>query len=104
MKKDQTGVSEIKKRGRQKGQTNMLSMIKDPLLEPFQVKIEENQFVLVKNDAKGKEEVYGYYSKLSYCLLKVAEIKTPNQPTFTLSEYVERYKDVSNELLAKVTI
>lgn len=91
------------KRGRVKGQTATLSVIKDPILEPFIIKIEENQFVLTKV-TDTKEEVYGYYSKLSNCLLKVAEIKTPTEPVFTLREFVNKYDSVAKQMLATVKI
>ena len=37
-------------RGRQKGQTKRMSIIKDPIIAPYQIQIEEDQFVLVDSD------------------------------------------------------
>ena len=37
-------------RGRQKGQTKRMSMIKDPIIAPYEIQVEEDQFVLVDTD------------------------------------------------------
>ena len=49
-------------RGRQKGQTKRMSKIKDPVIAPYEIWVEEDQYVLV-NTAKDKP--VGYYSDLS---------------------------------------
>ena len=34
-------------RGRQKGQTKRMSVIKDPVIAPYEIQVEEDQFVLI---------------------------------------------------------
>ena len=37
-------------RGRQKGQTKRMSMIKDPIIAPYQIQVEEDQYVLIDTE------------------------------------------------------
>ena len=48
-------------RGRQKGQTKRMSMIKDPIIAPYQIQVEEDQYVLIDTE---KNKPLGYYSQL----------------------------------------
>jgi len=43
-------------RGRQKGQTKRMSKIKDPVIAPYEIWVEEDQFVLVDTE-KDKPEI-----------------------------------------------
>ena len=48
-------------RGRQKGQTKRMSLIVDPIIAPYQIQVEEDQFVLIDTE---KDKPLGYYTKL----------------------------------------
>ena len=55
-------------RGRQKGQTKRMSMIKDPVIDPYEIQVEEDQFVLIDTD---KDKPLGYYSNLESAVKKM---------------------------------
>ena len=46
-------------RGRQKGQTKRMSKIKDPVIAPYEIWVEEDQYVLVDT---AKDKPVGYYT------------------------------------------
>ena len=46
-------------RGRQKGQTKRMSTIKDPIIAPYEIQVEEDQFVLIDTN---KDKPLGYYT------------------------------------------
>ena len=48
-------------RGRQKGQTKRMSMIKDPIIAPYEIQVEEDQYVLVDTS---KDKPLGYYNNI----------------------------------------
>ena len=50
-------------RGRQKGQTKRMSKIKDAAIAPYEIYVEEDQYVLVDTE---KDKPLGYYSDLGY--------------------------------------
>ena len=58
-------------RGRQKGQTKRMSIIKDPVIAPYEIQVEEDQYVLIDTE---KEKPLGYYSDLEHAILKVSRI------------------------------
>ena len=54
-------------RGRQKGQTKRMSIIKDPVIAPYEIQVEEDQYVLIDTE---KDKPLGYYSNLLKEILK----------------------------------
>ena len=54
-------------RGRQKGQTKRMSKIIDPIIAPYEIQVEEDQFVLVDTS---KDKPLGYYSDLANAIKK----------------------------------
>ena len=56
------------RKGRQKGQTKAKSIISDPLIAPYKITVEEDQYVLL--DSKNIPQ--GYYSSLDGAINKVS--------------------------------
>ena len=48
-------------RGRQKGQVKRMSTIKDPIISPFEIYVEEDQFVLIDTT---KDKPLSYHGSL----------------------------------------
>ena len=83
------------RKGRQKGQVKAKSIINDPLIAPFKITIEEDQYVLLD----GKNIPQGYYSSLDSVINKVSKNVIANKKeTYTLSEYIEDYNQIKNQL------
>ena len=55
-------------RGRQKGQTKRMSIIEDPVIAPYVIHVEEDQYVLVDSS---KDKPLGYYSDLGNAIQRV---------------------------------
>jgi hypothetical protein len=84
-------------RGRQKGQTKRMSMIKDPIIAPYEIQVEEDQFVLV--DTK-KDKPLGYYSDLESAIKRVSRMSLANQKEdYTLAGFVESFNNIKNQLV-----
>ena len=83
-------------RGRQKGQTKRMSKIKDSIIAPYEIWIEEDQFVLVDTE---KNKPLGYYSELVGAIKKISRLGLANQKAnFTLVEFVESFNNIKNQL------
>ena len=82
------------RKGRQKGQTKAKSIISDPLISPFKITVEEDQYVLL--DSKNIPQ--GYYNSLDGAINKVSRnIIANKKETYTLSEYLENYNNIKNK-------
>ena len=83
-------------RGRQKGQTKRMSMIKDPIIAPYEIQVEEDQFVLVDTE---KEKPLGYYSNLEGAIKRVSRMSLANaKEEYTLKEFIKNFNNIKNKL------
>ena len=82
------------RKGRQKGQLKAKSIISDPLIAPYKITVEEDQYVLL--DSKNIPQ--GYYSSLDGAINKVSKNVIANKKeTYTLSEYLKDYNNIKNK-------
>ena len=89
-------------RGRQKGQTKIMSKIKDPVLKNYELWLEEDQIVLV--DAK-KEKTLSYHGNLEMAIKKVSYLNVVSQEKdYTLTGFIESYKNIVNKITEKFKI
>jgi hypothetical protein len=83
-------------RGRQKGQTKRMSMIKDPIIAPYEIQVEEDQFVLIDTE---KDKPLGYYSDLANAIQKISRMSLANaKDEYTLAGFIESYNNIKNKL------
>ena len=83
-------------RGRQKGQTKRMSVIKDPIIAPYEIQVEEDQYVLI--DTK-KDKPLGYYSDLEHAIQKISRMSLANQKEeYTLAGFIESFNNIKNKL------
>ena len=83
-------------RGRQKGQTKRMSVIKDPIIAPYEIQVEEDQYVLIDTE---KEKPLGYYSDLKHAIDKVSRMNLANQKEdYTLAGFIESFNNIKNKL------
>ena len=83
-------------RGRQKGQTKRMSVIKDPVIAPYEIQVEEDQYVLVDTD---KDKPLGYFSDLVSVINKVSRLGLANQKDdYTLAGFIESFNNIKNQL------
>ena len=84
-------------RGRQKGQTKRMSMIKDPIIAPYEIQVEEDQYVLIDTE---KDKPLGYYSSLDSAIKRVSRMSLANQKEdYTLAGFVESFNNIKNQLV-----
>jgi hypothetical protein len=87
-------------RGRQKGQTKRMSMIKDPIIAPYEIQVEEDQYVLVDTE---KDKPLGYYSDLSNAIQKVSRMSLANaKEEYTLAGFIESYNNIKNQITKSI--
>ena len=83
-------------RGRQKRQTKRMSVIRDPQITPYEIQVEEDQYVLIDTE-KGKP--LGYYTKLDSAILRVSRMSLANaKEDYTLSGFIESFNNIKNKL------
>ena len=83
-------------RGRQKGQTKRMSVIKDPVIAPYEIQVEEDQYVLIDTE---KEKPLGYYSDITNAIQKISRLGLANQKEdYTLAGFIESYNNIKNQL------
>jgi len=83
-------------RGRQKGQTKRMSVIKDPVIAPYEIQVEEDQYVLVDTD---KNKPLGYYTQLDTAIKRVSRMSLANaKEEYTLAGFIESFNNIKNKL------
>ena len=83
-------------RGRQKGQTKRMSIIRDPLITPYEIQVEEDQYVLIDTD---KDKPLGYYSDLEAAIKRVSRMSLANaKEEYTLAGFIESFNNIKNKL------
>ena len=89
-------------RGRQKGQTKIVSKIKDSVLGPYELWLEEDQIVLVDSI---KEKPLSYHGDLEHAVKKVSYLSVVSQEKdYTLTGFIESYKNIVNQITEKFKI
>ena len=89
-------------RGRQKGQTKIVSKIKDQVLGKYELWLEEDQVVLV-DTVKGKP--LSYHGNLEYAVKKISHLSVVSQEEdYTLAGFIESYKNIVEQLTSKFKI
>ena len=83
-------------RGRQKGQTKRMSKIIDPIIAPYEIQVEEDQYVLVDTE---KDKPLGYYSDLENAIKKISRLGLANaKEEYTLAGFIESFNNIKNKL------
>ena len=89
-------------RGRQKGQTKIVSKIKDDVLGPYELLLEEDQVVLV-DTVKGKS--LSYHGSLEHAIKKITYLSIVyKEEDYTLTGFLESYKNIVEHLTSKFKI
>ena len=89
-------------RGRQKGQTNILSKIKDSVISPYELWLEEDQIVLMDTN---KDKSLSYHGSLEHAVKKISYLSVVSKETdYTLTGFIESYKNIVEQLTLKFKI
>ena len=89
-------------RGRQKGQTKIVSKIKDPVLDHYELWLEEDQIVLVDTN---KDKALSYHGNLEHAVKKVSYLSVVSkEKDYTLTGFIESYKNIVEQLTSKLKI
>ena len=87
-------------KGRQKGQTKIMSKIKDEVIAPYELWIEEDQVVLMDTT---KNKPMGYYGKLEGAIKRISKLSlVSKQKDYTLAGFIESYNNITNKLTSKI--
>ena len=83
-------------RGRQKGQTKIMSKIKDPILGHYELWIEEDQIVLMDTN---RDKALSYHGSLEHAVKRVSYLSIVSEETdYTLTGFIESYNNIINKL------
>ena len=89
-------------RGRQKGQTKIVSKIKDSVFGPYELWLEEDQIILVN---ALKEKSISYHGSLEHAVKKISYLSVVSQEKdYTLTGFIESYKNIIEQLTSKFKI
>ena len=87
-------------RGRQKGQTKRMSVIKDPIIAPYEIQVEEDQYVLIDTE---KDNPLGYYSDITIAIQKLSRLGLANaKEEYTLAGFIESFNNIKNKLTKSI--
>ena len=90
------------KKGRQKGQVKAKSIINDPLIAPFKITVEEDQYVLVDTV---KNKSLSYHGNLEHAIKRISYISVVStEEDYTLTGFIESYKNIVEHLTSKFKI
>ena len=88
-------------------------IIKDELIEPFYIKVDESQYILyekrvvTKKDGTVGEEDHqiAYFISLAYAIKKIIRLRMANMETnYTLKEYTDHFVHELDEFTKKLDI
>jgi len=85
-------------RGKQKGHQKTMTTIKDEVLAPYYITLDESQYTLM---TEGSTLPIGYFSNLGNALKRLSRLLTvneSNQDTLSISEYITRYEEVTQKV------
>ena len=83
-------------KGRQKGQTKRVCKIKDKVIAPYEVWIDEDQFTLLNTD---NNKTIGYFGTLEQVIVKVSRLSLANsREDYTLTGFIESYNNIKDQL------
>ena len=89
-------------RGRQKGQTKIVSKIKDSVLGRYELWLEEDQIVLVDTS---KDKPLSYHGDLEHAIKKISFLSiVSKEQDYTLTGFIESYKNIVKQLTSKFKI
>ena len=89
-------------RGRQKGQTKIISKIKDSVLGHYELWLEEDQVVLVDTN---KDKSISYHGTLEHAMKKICYLGlVSKEENYTLAGFIESYKNIIEKLTSKFKI
>ena len=87
-------------RGRQKGQTKLMSKVKDEVLTPYELWVEEDQIVLMDTD---KNKPMGYYGSMESAIQKISKLSLISKDKdYTLAGFIESYNNITEKLTKKL--
>ena len=73
-----------------------MSTIKDPIIAPYEIQVEEDQYVLVDTE---KDKPLGYYTNLESAIRRVSRMSLANaKDDYTLVGFIESYNKIKNKL------
>lgn len=85
-------------RGKQKGHQKTMTTIKDEVLEPYYITLDESQYTLM---TEGSTLPIGYFSSLRGALGRMARLLTVNeldQKAVSMTEYLSTYDTILNRV------
>ena len=89
-------------RGRQKGQTKIMSKIKDSVLEPYELWLEEDQIVLMDTN---RNKAISYHGNLEHAIKRISYLSVVSEETdYTLTGFIESYKNIVEQLTLKFKV
>ena len=89
-------------RGRQKGQTKIISKIKDDILGHYELWLEEDQIVLVDTS---RDKTLSYHGSLEHAVKKVSYFSVVSiEEDYTLTGFIESYKNIVEQLTSKFKV
>lgn len=85
-------------RGKQKGHQKTMTTIKDEVLAPYYITLDESQYTLM---SEGSTLPIGYFSSLRGAMSRMARLLTVNeldQKAVSISEYLDTYETIMNKV------
>ena len=87
----------------------MPNFITDPVLDPYMIQIDENNYAVVKNVTAGKsgktyQQTLAFCSNLSAAVSKIAKDSLLDKDYSSVSEYVEQYKEIEERLKTMIKL
>ena len=84
-------------KGRQIGQTKKMCKILDEAFGPYEVHMEEHQFVLI--DTRNQKPL-GYYGDMGGVINKITQLNLVNSDkSYTLAGFLESFNNIKNQLI-----
>ena len=77
-----------------------MSVIKDPIIAPYEIQVEEDQYVLIDTE---KDKPLGYYSDIANAIHKITRLGLANtKEEYTLAGFIESFNNIKNKLTKSI--
>lgn len=98
-------MENLKRRGRQVGQTKTSTFIKDELLEPYFIEIDERSFNVMDGNKMDAQQFCAAFSSFENCIKKIIHYKISDRKTeLSLKGFIQEYKKINEELIKNITL
>jgi hypothetical protein len=90
-------MADDNKRGRAKNEEKLV--IRDPAIEPYEIRVDSNNYVVIDTDKSMANSPQGYFNDVGTAIRFIVKLQIKHKKnTYTLTQYLKEYNDCVDRL------